>query len=364
MNITYIWLSYFPPQIWKTDILKISEQAWKKGNTINIFVKKRKWELSQEIIWEKHIYRIPSISEYSLFDELMYIFYIPYILKRNNITVDIFHIYNPFFLVGILNILLRILYPKSNIIFDVRTGPLKEWIKKKINYLLITLGHLTATKTIIIHKNLLKNFPIIKKNSLFEVALWFEKSNEIFIKKNTVWKKYIYIGSIYPRRDIATMLDAFLKYIDIYQKDTITILGSWDSEYMAYLEERYTHKNIIFLWSVAHEKVWEYLHNHDYWVAYIPTHSYFMDQPPLKTIEYLWSWLPVIGTKTNGNLIYITKTNGVTTGDSQDEFLQWLMIFREKFTEYDSESIIQSVEQYEWKNIYSYIENNIYTTGD
>lgn len=361
MNIVYIGLSYYPPQIWKTDIMKVSEEALKKGNTVTVLVKGWIWEPVQEKIWNMTIYRLPSRGENSIVDELIYIFAIPYFLKKNKINGDIFHIYNPFFLVFILNIFLRIVYPKSRIIFDIRTGPLKEWIKKILNYFLITLGHITASKTIVIHKGLLKNFFYTKEWSIYEVALGFEKNDSIPVKHLSSSKKYIYIGSIYPRRELWKMLDAFVQYLETYTEDTLTILGSWDVPYLQSLQEKYKSPNIIFQWSVWHKEVQSYLIASDYGVAYIPMVSFFMDQPPLKTIEYLGSGLPVIGTNTNGNRLFVSLSNWILTKDISSEFYQWLTLFREKFKEYKRESIAESVKQYEWKNIYSQIEGTIYT---
>lgn len=360
MNITYIGLSYYPPQIWKTDIMKVSELANIDTNVVSVIAKERIWEPSEEKIWNMTVYRLPSRGENSILDELIYIFSIPYFLKKNKISVDIFHIYNPFFFVSVLNIFLRIVYPKSNIIFDIRTWPLKEWIKKILNYILITLGHITASKTIIIHKGLLRNFFYIKKQSIYEIALGFEKSKIEHPTHISSSKKYIYIGSIYPRRELWKMFDAFVRYFEIYTKDTLTILGWWDIPYLQSLQEKYTSSNIIFQWSVEHEAVQSYLTESDYGVAYIPMASFFMDQPPLKTIEYLGSGLPVIGTNTNGNSLFITPQNWVLTDDTVSGFHQWLIEFREKFAAYNPESITQSVEEYEWKNMYSQIEKNIY----
>lgn len=366
MHIVYIGLSYYPPQIGKVDIMKISDEASKDiDNRVVIFAKRRKWEPFIEKLWNKTIYRLSSRWENSIIDEFKYIFFIPFILRKNKILVDVFHIYNPFFLVSILNIFLRIAYRKSNIIFDIRTWPLKEGFKKILNYTLITLGHITASKTIVIHKNLLKNFFYTKKWSTYEVALWFEKSKKLPIQNdNPSLRKYIYIGSIYPRRDIDTLLGAFSKYLLSYPNDTLSLLWWWDIAYIEMLKNKYSTKNISFLWAVAQDSVQSYLTESNYGVAYIPMSSYFMDQPPLKTIEYLGIGIPVIGTKTHGNEVFITNTNGILCNDSIEEFAEWLLLFRRKFETYPPLHIIHSVESYEWKNIYTNLKNTIYSTMD
>lgn len=363
MPIVYIGLSYYPPQIWKIDILKISNEASKTGARVTVFVKGKKWEQNIEKIWNTTIYRLLSRWEFSLLDEFIYLFSIPYILFRDKIPTDIFHIYNPFFLVSILQIILRILYPRSRIIFDIRTWPLKEWFKKTLNYFLITLGHITASKTIVIHKNLLNNFFYIKRNSVYELALWFDPViSSPYQKESTQARKYIYIGSIYPRREIVNMLKAFERYLCLYPSDTLTILGWWDPEYVTLLREQYSSDHIHFVGTVEQDAVQQYLNANDYWVAYIPMRSYFMDQPPLKTIEYLGSGLPVIWTQTAGNQLFVQSENGVLASDSPEEFLKWLILFRKTFTEYNTRKIQKSVEAYEWKNIYTYLEKTVYHT--
>ena len=49
----------------------------------------------------------------------------------------------------------------------------------------------------------------------------------------------------------------------------------------------------------------------DYGVSFIPEKTFYDLQPPLKTIEYLWAWLPVLWTNTQGNMKFINKKNWV-----------------------------------------------------
>lgn len=363
MNIVYLWLSYYPPEIWRTDILKISNEAQKNNNVI-VICKRQKWEKNVEIISDNlTVYRLYSFWLNSILDDIYYSFYIPFFLFFKKIKVDIFHIYNPFYFCFIINILLKLLFIKSKVIFDIRTWPLKKWYKKILNYILINLAHLTSNKTIIISNNLLKNFFYVQKSKVHEISLWFDNNYENITKEinNEEWKKYIYIWSIYKRRNIDLMLKIFTKYFNEYNKDLLYILWWWDEEYVNNLKTEYKSKNIIFLWQVNQDDVWDYLLKSDYWVAYIPQVEYFMDQPPLKTIEYLWYWLPTIWTNTNWNKVFINESNWVLSDDWIDSFYDWLLKFRKKFEKwYSSKQITETIKKYSWENIFKDIYNNIY----
>lgn len=355
MMIIYISTSKFPPQIWKTDILMISKEAAENWSEVLLF--------ANQIDNVNYINGVKVISPYyfcgkNILWELMYIYNIIYYCKNNKITPDIIHIYNPFYFAFILNLACNILFPHARIIFDVRTWPLKTWLIKKINYFLITLWSLTAHKTIIISKNLLKNFFFLKKDSIEEVALWFEKEdikNIDFDLEYREHRKYIYIWSIYPRRNIWELLKIFQIYLNDFPNDTLTILWWWDNNYLADLKEKYKSLNIVFLPEVSYSDVKAIIDKCDYWIAYIPQSDYFIDQPPLKTIEYLWRWLPTIGTNTNWNKQFITSENWMIFDESIDSFVKWLLLFRRTFYKYRKETIQKSVDQFSWSQIYKKI---------
>jgi glycosyltransferase involved in cell wall biosynthesis len=80
-----------------------------------------------------------------------------------------------------------------------------------------------------------------------------------------------------------------------------------------------------------------------------------MDQPPLKTIEYLWHWLPVLGTNTNGNKLFITPANGLLVEDTIEATYTWILELRKKFSHPSKKDISSTVAAYTRKNIYQKI---------
>jgi glycosyltransferase involved in cell wall biosynthesis len=359
MRVVYIWLSYFPCQIGKTDLEKVAEQAASEYDT-HILVKNNKHQKSYEYLQDCHIHRFFSFWEYAFIDDLVYSFFLPLYCCFMFKNVSVFHIYNPFYSAWLLHLLLRMLFPSSKVIFDIRTWPLKEWLKKKLNYRLITLAHLTATHTIIISKQLLRHFFWYNKKKVSEIALWYTPVDDSKFLSSTITtntKNFIYIGSIYPRRWIDHMLTAFKLYFNKYPHDTLFLVWWGDEAYYSTLKHTYTGKNFIYRGKVPHQEIPSYLLDADYGIAYIPQSSYFMDQPPLKTIEYLWHWLPVLGTNTNGNKIFITPSNWLLVEDTIESTYKGILELRKKFSNPAKKEISNTVSQYTRKSIYQKIRS-------
>jgi len=358
MHIAYIGLSYLPSQIGKIDLEKIAEQASKKHET-HILVKNNWKQKIDETKDTTHIHRFHSCSENSLIDDVRYSIWIPFYCFFFIKKISVFHVYNPFFNAWICHLLLRVLFPRSTIIFDIRTWPLKEWIKKVMNYVLINLAHLTAHHTIIVSKNLLQHFFWVQKSKIHEISLWYtlpeKMPNHVQIN---AYKTFIYIGSIYPRRWISTLLEAFSFYFAHCPEDKLVIIWWWDETYVTHLKSRYDMKNFVFIGKVPHHMVSKHLYEADYGIAYIPQSSYFMDQPPLKTVEYLWHGLPVLATNTNGNKLFVQDTeNWILTDDDTESTLQWIMLIKETFPEHNRQDISATVASYTRENIYKKIES-------
>lgn len=359
MHIAYLWLSYFPSQVGKVDLEKIAEQAAKE-HTVHILVKNNGTQKNYEQYWSLHIHRFHSRSENSLIDEIWYSIRLPRYCFFSVKKISTFHIYNPFSCAAICHVFLRCLFPKSNIIFDIRTWPLKEWIKKTLNYLLINLAHLTSHHTIIISKQLLQHFFWVQQTKVHEIILWYTPPEEKYLTPapEKQGKHFVYIWSIYPRRGIHHLLEAFTRYVTSYPDDTLTLVWWGDEAYYADLQKKYHDHQFIFVGKVPQHEVSKHLLEGDYGVAYIPQSSYFMDQPPLKTVEYLWHGLPVLATNTNGNKLFVQDTvNGILVDDDVESTVRWICLLRDTFPHSDKKRIAMSVQAYTRAQIYQQIRS-------
>jgi glycosyltransferase involved in cell wall biosynthesis len=88
----------------------------------------------------------------------------------------------------------------------------------------------------------------------------------------------------------------------------ISIVGDGnDKDYLMQLTERSGHSSrFVFHNFVPHEKLAKIIHGHHLGISYIPREKIYDANPPLKTIEILASGIPVVGSDTSGNKIFIT----------------------------------------------------------
>lgn len=86
-------------------------------------------------------------------------------------------------------------------------------------------------------------------------------------------------------------------------------------------------------------------------VSFIPLTSYYQNQPPTKTFEYLLSGLPVIGTATIENSKIINDSNGVLIQDNEHSVSNGLHQLKLNRFNYNPKVIKQSLSASLWKNI-------------
>ncbi len=133
----------------------------------------------------------------------------------------------------------------------------------------------------------------------------------------------IYVGNLHPSRNLKEMIKSFHILLKRYDNIKLVIVGGGEEYSML---EEYTNKlgisdSVIMTGPVEFEEVPKYLRLADIGISYIPKINQYKDQPPIKTVEYMASGLPVVATKTPGNRLFIDEeVNGVLAEDEPDEF--------------------------------------------
>ena len=150
------------------------------------------------------------------------------------------------------------------------------------------------------------------KKQILQTLLWYEPNDNYTEEKKLCLcnliedknYKFLYVWNLGKKRELEYMIQWF----NDFPNTSLYILWDWDN--INYLKN-IAQKNIYFLWSVPYEEVIWYMKYCDYGVSFIPEKGFYDLQPPLKTIEYLWAWLPVLWTNTQGNMKFINKKNWV-----------------------------------------------------
>lgn len=337
MNILHAQITYYPPQVGRTDIFEYTKSL-AKNHQVFTLATKREGEKATEVINNVKVLRLPIDTRESLFNSLYFILAIPFytfwkISRQYKSQIDILHIYSPFALsfltiaaVRLLNLLLG---KKVKVIFDIRTGSLRGKIKRELNHLFLKLSRSLAHQTVILDQKLAQQIFGNTHKKLSVVPLGaninhFQPSAEIrkaLRQKLGINDKIVFvaIGSLDPRREFSNFIEAFAKIAKERSDCRLLIIGEGKdkSNLEALVESKKIAGYVTFIGQVDYQEIPAYLQAADIGVAYIPLKDYYLNQPPLKTAEYLAAGLPVIATATNGNKVFVKDGyNGILTDAS------------------------------------------------
>ena len=129
-------------------------------------------------------------------------------------------------------------------------------------------------------------------------------------------KRFIYIGNISALRKLELLTDAIeeaCRMAGMSSKLRFDFYGTGDSvEDFRRSISRYRPEGLIrYRGLLAQDELFRKLHTYDVGISYIPYERYD-NAPPLKTLEYMAAKIPVIGSDTRGNRMYINdRHNGL-----------------------------------------------------
>jgi len=173
--------------------------------------------------------------------------------------------------------------------------------------------------------------------------------------------RFVYIGSLHAIRKVDCMLKAFIQsanqvsfVLDIYG------VGDAIEDLKAMVKKAKLDHQIRFLGLLPRETLFQRLESYDYGVSYVPK-SLFDAAPPLKTMEYLASGIPVLATDTTGNRLFIDEdVNGILAKEDVPSFAQAIQLSDMKVKSfYDRQAIQDSVAQYDWQTV---VKDNLIKT--
>ncbi len=116
-----------------------------------------------------------------------------------------------------------------------------------------------------------------------------------------------YTGNVHRSRRLTRLVDAFEGLEEPYRSRAKLVIVGDGPDFGAlesYVEEADTDA-VTLTGGVPFDDMPAYLKAFDIGLAYIPDRPQYRDQPPLKTVEFLASGLPVIGTDTPGNKTFL-----------------------------------------------------------
>lgn len=246
------------------------------------------------------------------------------------------------------------LLSRDNLIIDIRTSYITSNKYKRFLYNVFLIIEVRLYKNIsAISESLVKYLHLPKKTHILPLGA----PSLPLIEKDFKTLRILYVGTFH-NRNIANTIYAFANFLSEKNDKSIaqyTIIGNGsDFEIKKILNAIATtgmDKCITYKGIIRYPELIGYLNSHNVGMSYIPITTFYDNQPPTKTFEYLLSGMAVVATGTKENKKIITNRNGIIIGDTIDNIVEGLQyIFTNRF-KFNSEIIQQESQKYNWNNI-------------
>lgn len=165
--------------------------------------------------------------------------------------------------------------------------------------------------------------------------------------------RLVYIGSLAQKRKTCQMIEAVM----LTMQNKIVLLdvfgeGSEKDKMISMAEQKGFDRQIHFHGSISREKLFKQLPLYDIGLSYVPS-SLYDKAPPLKTLEFMAAYLPVVATNTVGNKMFIEDgVNGILAKESPREYAEGIRMLIDAPWRKDSPQRARKVaENYDWQKL-------------
>ena len=239
---------------------------------------------------------------------------------------------------------------------DIRTGGVhvKRLYRFRYNALL-RFESLFFQRIIVISEGLRRKLRLSRRNTSI-VPLGAESissTNKIFDNP-----RLLYVGTFNNRRLLDTLLGLkdFLEKHSAYRpRISYDIVGDGylgEMERMQKFIELEQLSDVVVLHGrKRHQDIVHLFDTCNIGVSYIPMTDFFDHQPPTKTLEYIFSGMSCLATKTRANAEFVSRENGILHDDHPRAFCQALERWVEIKSNYDSPTIRNTQLALSWENV-------------
>jgi len=182
-----------------------------------------------------------------------------------------------------------------------------------------------------------------------------------FQEKSNRKMKVLYVGTL-KNRNILSTVEAFHKFLiqNPGRPASYDIVARGDSYQegliLKYINKHALDDNVTFHGEVNFPELTAYYMAANIGLSYIPITSYYDDQPPTKTFEYLLAGMYVIATATSENRRVINSGNGCLVGDGVEDIAKAFLFTATTLSSIDNFAIHKNSEKYSWDAI---IQNDL-----
>jgi len=249
--------------------------------------------------------------------------------------------------------ILRLLFPRANFIFDIRTGSVsKSRFSRFLFDTTMKVESFFFPQVTVISRSLGRRLGLEKKARILPIGS-IPLSTEV---KDFQGLHLVYAGTL-SNRNIDRTLEPFTTFVRNHSHElsiSYTIIGSGPGNEEEVLRSRVKELGmtgkIHIVGRVPFDKLGQYFDKCNVGVSFVPMTDFFDVQPATKTFDYLLSGMAVIATATSENKLVITENNGVLIEDTAEGFHLGLEKILARRTTYRSAAIMADAMRYHQDN--------------
>lgn len=241
------------------------------------------------------------------------------------------------------------LYPKRNIILDVRTLSVSRdpVIREQMDNSLRTLKKKFKRCTVIsegVGQKIGQPYNILPlgAESISQKPKIFDEMRLFFI-------------GIFDNRNLSVFIEGLAMYQKIAgSEEGFDIVGGGSVEETNSIKrtiEKSGARNVRLHGYLTHEEAQQFFDICNVGVCFVPVTDYYQHQPPTKLYEYLLSGMVAISTNTISNEGVMNEDNGVVVKDTAESVCEGLLLLASCFSKYDSSTIVFRSQSYLWSDI-------------
>ncbi len=255
--------------------------------------------------------------------------------------------------------ILRLLYPKTVFVFDIRTGSIVQNIfSRRLYNVCLRFESMFFKNVTVISKSLAQRFWLAKKATILPLGS-IPLSR---VRKTFENLKLVYVGTL-QGRNIEKTIYGFAEFLNSNDSNiecSYTIVGDGFSgevdRFRLLCKELKIDDKVTLVGRVPFDQLSEYFDSHNVGISFVPMIPVYDVQPVTKTFDYLLSGMPVIGTATSENKLVINKNNGLLIEDTSESFAAGLVEFLTIKDQFSSEEILTNSMKYHWERIVTDLE--------
>ncbi|MCF8780053.1 glycosyltransferase [Vibrio sp. IRLE0018] len=277
--------------------------------------------------------------------------------KGNLADSDVYFVKH-FFLCSLL--LLNI--DRKTSVCDTRTGSVRnnKFVRSVENALMSLEMNLFKHKTAISHS-------LAKKLYLFNYQL-LPLGTTLFKRRDHLEANalnLIYVGTLTGRK-LQDTLFGFRRFVEQSKlpRDKISyqIIGDGEGNELNYLKqisgELELDDIVTFHGRLPNTVIEPFLQNSNVGISYVPITPYYDVQPVTKTLEYLSSGMPVVGTATKEQKIILSSTVlGELCNDNAESFCTALDSIYQRIDQFEPAKLADTVAEFNWRDIAKSLDN-------